>query len=333
MSTTKGTTATTTTFPPEKQGEEIPEEIPSVNYELNALNSWGYDPSSFNDWEKSATTTDAYDRGNHIRLNKYLARIGICSRRQADELIKSGSIRVNNKLVLDLGFKVSGNDRIEVNRTVVSNEKSKEKCTIPKLYIFNKPRGMLCSRVDAENRPTIYDQLHKMGFGHLMSVGRLDFNSEGLLLMTNDGELKRYLELPDSKLEREYLVRVHGYVTQEHLDQFRRGAFNVDGRNYGPIKAEIRTQTNNSTTWLRVLMYEGKNREIRKVFQHFNMPVSRLIRIRYGPYELGLTQKSTLRAVTIRPEFLKHCNRQFRNIFGKEESTEVETKFRNRISR
>ena len=260
------------------------------------------------------------DDSSLVRLTKYLARMGVCSRRQGEEYIKSGVVKVNGNVITDVGYKLGAGDRVQVQGFVISEDKMKEKITEPKLYAFYKQRAVLCSRVDSKNprgeaRVTLSDELHKMGFGHLMAIGRLDYNSEGLLLLTNDGDLKRHMELPGSNIEREYIVRVHGRVTQEHLDQFRRGAFNVDGRDYGPIKAEIRTQMNDKTTWLRVLMYEGKNREIRKVFQHFNMPVSRLVRVRYGPYELGDMPKGNIRTLPIKAEHLKHCNQQFVHMF------------------
>lgn len=322
------TTATTTAVPTTTTAQNSPKAKALALDKKQPLELLTEEANTTNpEYNKSFYDYDDDDDTLRIRLNRYLARMGTCSRRQADQLIESGAVHVNHKPMTNIGYKVSSTDTIHINGQLISSDKMHEKFLEPKLYAFNKPRAMLCSRLDetSSGRMTIYDQLHRMGFGHLMTVGRLDYNSEGLLLLTNDGDLKRYLELPNSHLEREYLVRVHGRVTQEHLDQFRRGAFNVDGRNYGAIKAEIRSQPNEKTTWLRVHMYEGKNREIRKVFQHFNMPVSRLMRIRYGPYDLGDMQKSTIKTLKVKPEFLRHCSKQFAQVFEKREPQQPES--------
>jgi 23S rRNA pseudouridine2605 synthase len=177
-----------------------------------------------------------------------------------------------------------------------------------KIYAFRKGVGVICSRKDDKGRPTIYDFLQKYNFNHLMKVGRLDYNTEGLLLLTNDGDLARNLELPSSKVKRKYLVKIFGNVTPHHLDKFSQGSM-ISGVQYGKIKTKIVSSLKNYT-WIEVELYEGKNREIRNVFNHMKMNVCRLIRIQYGPYKLNSAtiSKNQLKELSIHKEFLKYTS-------------------------
>lgn len=153
----------------------------------------------------------------------------------------------------------------------------------------------------------------------------MDFNSEGLLLLTNDGDLARYMALPESNIERVYLVRVRGNVTQQHLDKIKRGSL-INDVHYGKIEATLKEQKGKSKhTWVEVRLWEGKNREIRKVFEHMGMPVSRLIRIQYGPYKLGKMKRNNIKELKITPELLKHCNPQWLEYVREQEQSQQKT--------
>lgn len=223
------------------------------------------------------------------RLQKYLARMGICSRRQAEQFILEGRVTVDESVIFELGFKiVPGVHRVCFDGVEISAPELQERLNRTKLYAFRKTRGLLCSRADPKGRPTLYDALARLGLGHLMPVARLDFNSEGLLLLTNDGNLKQYLEHPSSRVEREYMVRVRGPVTQNQLEKLRQ--MNVEhssgsGVGGGVIGAEI-TVAKNSNTWLRITMLESAEIGIRDVLDRLRLTVSRIVRTRFGPFEL-----------------------------------------------
>jgi 23S rRNA pseudouridine2605 synthase len=164
-----------------------------------------------------------------------------------------------------------------------------------RLFRYHKPAGLLTTAHDPKGRPTIYDRLPE-GLPRLMPIGRLDFTSEGLLLLTNDGGLKRRLELPATGWLRRYRVRVHGKVDETKLAGLARG-IRVDGFDYGPIEAEI-NRVQGSNVWLKVALREGKNREIRRIMDHFGWPVTRLIRLSFGPFQLGGLVEGAVEEVT-----------------------------------
>ena len=169
------------------------------------------------------------------------------------------------------------------------------------MFLYHKPVGLVTSLRDEKNRPTVFANLPP-GMPRVVSVGRLDMNSEGLLLLTNDGGLARYLELPANALKRLYRVRVHGAVKPAHLARLAQGV-TVDGMNYGPIDARIERAQTGANVWVAVTLKEGKNREIRKVMAHLGLQVSRLIRTAYGPFELGDLASGAVREV--KPEAMK----------------------------
>lgn len=212
------------------------------------------------------------------RIAKRLARAGICSRRDAERLIAEGKVAVNGRVLDTPAFLVGSADRIVVDGQVVPEAEK------PRVWRYHKPAGLVTTHRDPQGRSTVFDKLPAT-MPRVISVGRLDLNSEGLLLLTNDGELARSLELPAAGWVRRYRVRVHGTIDPETLVPLERGLI-VDGVKYGPIKAILDRQQG-SNAWLTISLKEGKNREIRRVMEHMGWPVSRLIRVAYGPFQLG----------------------------------------------
>ena len=222
------------------------------------------------------------------RLAKFMARSGVCSRRDAEELIKQKRVTVNGEIVDTPAFNVEGNEKI-----LLDGEKLPEK-EQTRLWLYHKPAGLLTTHKDTEARATVFDHL-PAGLPRVISVGRLDLNSEGLLLLTNNGELSRKLELPENGWSRRYKVRVHGFVNKKKLEDLAKGTV-VDGITYGPVKAELESQ-NGTNSWLIVTLNEGKNREIRKLMKSIGLEVARLIRLSYGPFQLGSLKKGEVREV------------------------------------
>ena len=216
------------------------------------------------------------------RLAKFMARSGVCSRRDAEELIKQKRVTVNGEIIDTPAFKVEGSEKI-----LLDGEKLPE-IEQTRLWLYHKPAGLLTTHKDTEARATVFDHL-PAGLPRVISVGRLDLNSEGLLLLTNNGELSRKLELPENGWSRRYKVRVHGFVNKNKLADLAKGA-TVDGINYGPVKAELESQ-NGTNSWLIVTLNEGKNREVRKLMKSIGLEVARLIRLSYGPFQLGNLKK------------------------------------------
>ncbi len=212
------------------------------------------------------------------RIAKVIARSGLCSRREAERLIISGNVKVNNKILLECGVNVTSKDQIEVNNQPLPSK------VATKLWLFNKQRGYLVTNNDPEGRPTIFDQLKEKIDTRFISVGRLDMDSEGLLLLTNDGDLARKLELPSTGWLRKYKVRVHGYVIKKDLELLKNG-ITVDGIRYGKINAKLDKQKG-SNAWLTLSIREGKNREVRRVMSYLGYNVNRLIRVSFGPFQI-----------------------------------------------
>jgi 23S rRNA pseudouridine2605 synthase len=212
------------------------------------------------------------------RIAKVMARAGLCSRREAEAWIAAGRVAVNGKTIASPALNVGASDRVAVDgRPLPARERTR-------LFLFHKPRALVTTHADPEGRPTIFGALPRH-LPRLISVGRLDFNTEGLLLLTNDGGLARVLEFPQTGWLRRYRVRAHGSVTQAALDGLRRG-ITVDGIRYGPIEATL-DRPQGANVWLTFAMREGKNREIRNVLGHLGLKVNRLIRVSYGPFQLG----------------------------------------------
>ena len=212
------------------------------------------------------------------RIAKVMARAGLASRREAEAWIAAGRVSVNGKPIVSPALNVTPADRIAVDGNPLPVAER------TRLFLYNKPRGLVTTHADPQGRPTIFRALPK-NLPRLISVGRLDINTEGLLLLTNDGGLARVLELPATAWLRRYRVRANGRVTQEQLDRLRSGIA-VEGVRYGPIEATL-DREQGANVWLTFAIREGKNREVRKVLETLGLRVNRLIRVSYGPFELG----------------------------------------------
>lgn len=223
-----------------------------------------------------------------MRIAKFMAHAGVCSRREAEELIKQQRVTVNGEVVVNPAVNVTGDEKI-----LLDGEKLPQAEKV-RLWLYHKPAGLVTTHKDEKSRSTVFANLPK-SLPRVISVGRLDLNSEGLLLLTNNGELSRKLELPSNGWSRRYKVRVFGKVTKEMLDKLKNG-ITVDKVEYGPIKSEIET-TMGANSWIIVTLTEGKNREIRKVMKYLGLEVSRLIRLSYGPFQLGNLKKGEVREV------------------------------------
>ena len=212
------------------------------------------------------------------RIAKVIARAGLASRREAEAWIAAGRVAVNGAKIASPALNVTSADKIIVDgKPLPGAERTR-------LFLYHKPRGLVTTSADPQGRPTIFGALPK-DLPRLISVGRLDLSTEGLLLLTNDGGLARALELPATGWLRRYRVRAHGRVTQAQLDELRDGV-TVEGVNYGPIEATLdREQPSN--VWITFAIREGKNREVRNVLRHLGLHVARLIRVSFGPFQLG----------------------------------------------
>ena len=212
------------------------------------------------------------------RIAKVMARAGLASRREAEAWIAAGRVSVNGAVINSPALNVTAKDRITVDgQPLPVAERTR-------LFLYNKPRGLVTTHADPQGRPTIFRALPK-NLPRLISVGRLDINTEGLLLLTNDGGLARVLELPATAWLRRYRVRANGRVTQEQLDRLRSG-ITVEGVRYGPVEATL-DREQGANVWLTFAIREGKNREVRKVLETLGLRVNRLIRVSYGPFALG----------------------------------------------
>jgi len=212
------------------------------------------------------------------RIAKVLSRAGIASRREAERLIELGEVKVNGKVITSPALNVTAKDRITVRGEPVGQPEP------PRLWLYYKPEGLVTSASDEKGRATVFDHLPE-DMPRVMSVGRLDLNSEGLLLLTNDGELKRRLELPSTGWLRKYRVRVNGNPTEPDLEPLRKGVI-VDGERFQPMDVKL-DRHQGANAWLTVGLREGKNREIRRAMAHVGLTVNRLIRVSYGPFRLN----------------------------------------------
>jgi 23S rRNA pseudouridine2605 synthase len=225
------------------------------------------------------------------RIAKVMARAGLCSRREAEQWIAAGRVVVNGAVIASPALDVQPGDRVSVDgKPLPARERTR-------LFLYHKPRGLVTTSADPEGRPTIFAALP----GHLprlISVGRLDLNTEGLLLLTNDGGLARVLERPETGWLRRYRVRAHGRVAQPQLDALR-GGITVAGMRYGPIEATL-DRAQGANVWLTFGIREGKNREVRNVLEHLGLRVNRLIRVSFGPFRLGELAPGAVEEVSTR---------------------------------
>ena len=223
------------------------------------------------------------------RIAKYLARAGVASRRDSEVLVAEGRVRLNGTLVTHPATFVAEGDIVTLNGNAVGVEKERTR-----LFRYHKPDGLMVTHKDPQGRPTVFDRM-PAALPRLVSVGRLDLNSEGLLLLTNDGALARHLELPANAWIRRYRVRAFGVVDPGALVALAKGV-TIEGIKYGPIEAGLDSRKGDNI-WVTVALKEGKNREVRKVFAHLGLRVSRLIRTAYGPFQLGTLPRGAVEEV------------------------------------
>lgn len=228
------------------------------------------------------------------RVAKALARAGVASRRDVERYIAEGRVAVNGRVLSEPGVKIGPADILTVDGEVVENAEP------TRVWRYHKPVGLLTTHKDPAGRPTVFASL-PAGMPRVISVGRLDINSEGLLLLTNDGSLARSLELPATGWVRRYRARAYGAVTQDKLDRLKDGV-TVDGVHYGAIEARLdkvtRTEsTGRANVWITVAVSEGKNREVRKVLESLGLKVNRLIRLAYGPFALNTLESGAVEEV------------------------------------
>ncbi len=240
------------------------------------------------------------DKHKGQRIAKLIARAGVCSRRDAEKWILAGRVEVNGKVIDSPALNVTDSDKIKVdNKELPRVEQSR-------LFLYHKPPGLVTTHKDEKGRATVFDNLPDF-VPRVVSVGRLDLNTEGLLLLTNDGELARFLELPDTGWARKYRVRVHGKVNEKRLKSLKNG-ITIEGVRYKSIDAKLEEKTEDqaqgTNSWISITLREGKNREIRRVMEELGLNVTRLIRTDYGPFSLGAMNRGAV--VEVKTNVMKH---------------------------
>lgn len=212
------------------------------------------------------------------RIAKILSRAGVASRRDAERMIEAGRVTVNGKKITSPALNVTASDRITVDEKPLADPEPE------RVWLYHKPQGLVTTAKDEQGRKTIFDALPEE-MPRVMSIGRLDLNSEGLLLLTNDGGIKRKLELPSTGWLRKYRVRINGRPSETSLEPLRKGIV-VDGERFQPMQVTLDRQQG-ANAWITIGLREGKNREIRRAMEHVGFTVNRLIRVAYGPFQLG----------------------------------------------
>ncbi len=212
------------------------------------------------------------------RIAKVIARAGLCSRRDAERLIGEGRVKLNGKVLTSAATNVTRADTVLVDNLPLPEKEE------TRLWRYHKPSGLVVSNRDPQGRPTVFEKLRQQ-LPRVLSIGRLDINTEGLLLLTNDGELARFLELPATGWIRRYRVRAYGHVDEAALKKLEKGV-EVEGVRYGPIEAKTERKQGDNT-WLTIAIREGKNREVKRICEHLGLQVNRLIRTAFGPFQLG----------------------------------------------
>lgn len=250
------------------------------------------------------------------RLQKFLSRAGVCSRREAERWIYDGRVRVNGTVVTIPGVSVGENDVVEVDGQSITvsgpvDLQAAHPHDVPKgvrVWLYHKPAGLVTTHKDPEGRPTVFEDIQRYKDAlnlpdHVISVGRLDLNSEGLLILTDSGAFARHMEHPSSAIVRTYRVRAFGVMDQDALKSFAalKNGLTIDGMRYQCVAVEgdsgpLKPSRAHKNYWLRMTLREGKNREIRKILNHLNFQVSRLIRVQYGPFYLDDLKPGAIKA-------------------------------------
>lgn len=231
---------------------------------------------------------DQSDDGGGERIAKFLARAGVASRRESERLIEQGIVTVDGRVLTTPAFKVTPEMDVRVDGARVGAKAP------TRLWRYHKPKGLVTTHRDPEGRSTVFEAVATR-LPRVISVGRLDLTTEGLLLLTNDGALARLLELPSTGWTRRYRVRAYGRIAQKELDALAEGV-DVDGVRYGPIRATL-DQTQGGNQWITMSITEGKNREVRRIMEYLGLRVNRLIRIAYGPFQLGALKEDGIEEV------------------------------------
>lgn len=229
------------------------------------------------------------------RIAKAIAHSGLCSRRDAERLIEQGKVTVNGQKITQPAVNVTSDDIITVSGKPLIRQ------NLTRIWLYHKPTGVVTTHRDPQQRPTVFQQLPKE-LGHVISIGRLDINSEGLLLLTNNGEVARALELPATGWRRRYRVRAYGHVTQSQLDTLKKGVVVTHPKTgkkvkYDSITATLEPSSNGRNQWISFTLTEGKNREIRNICNHLDLQVNRLVRVAYGSFQLGKLPVNALKEV------------------------------------
>ena len=225
---------------------------------------------------KSVADTKTLTRDT-MRIAKAMARAGLCSRREAERWIADGRVSVNGKMLKTPACEVGPSDKVIVDGRPLPTAEP------VRLWRYHKPKGLVTTHADPQGRPTVFEKLPPE-MPRVVSIGRLDFNTEGLLLLTNDGTLARHMELPSTGWVRRYRVRAKGRVTATDLDTLKSGV-EIDGVRYGPVEATV-DSSQGANMWVTIAIREGKNREVRKILGHLGLEVNRLIRVSFGPFQL-----------------------------------------------
>jgi len=255
-------------------------------------------PSTANPNVAARPATPREDGREGDRIAKLLARAGVASRREVERMIAEGRVKIGEEVVTTPATILTTLAGVSVDGKPVKAAEA------TRLFAFHKPAGLITAESDPAGRPTIYTALRNAlpaNAGRVMPVGRLDFNTEGLLLLTNDGEFKRLLELPATKVPRTYRARAFGTVSQAQLEELIEGV-EIDGMRYARIDANMERRTGRNQ-WIEMTLTEGKNREVRRVLEHLGLEVSRLIRVGYGPFALDELPKGA--AIEIAPKYIE----------------------------
>jgi 23S rRNA pseudouridine2605 synthase len=224
------------------------------------------------------------------RIAKRLARAGVASRREIERMIEAGRVSVDGKIITSPALNVTDANKIVVDGRIIGEAEE------ARVWRYHKSAGTLTTNSDPKGRPTIFEKLPPE-LPRVVTIGRLDFNTEGLLLLTNDGELARHLELPQNAWLRHYRVRVYGDIVPSKLKAVEEGV-TIEGVHYEPIKIEVEKEKEmGANKWLAVTIREGKNREVRKILEHLGLQVTRLIRIGFGPFQLGKLSRGAIEEV------------------------------------
>lgn len=238
--------------------------------------------------KKSGKKISAEAEAKGVRVAKYIAHAGYCSRRDAEVLISEGRVKVNGEIITTPATLITDHS-VKIDDKLIKDDRG------IRLWLLHKPKGIITSSKDEQGRRTIFDILPK-SMPRTVTIGRLDFNTEGLLLLTTNGDFARHMELPKNKWARKYRARVFGHVDMERLKKLENG-IKIDGVRYGSIKVEMDVERD-SNSWLTISIEEGKNREIRKVMEYFGLKVNRLIRTSFGPFSLGSLEVGELKEIS-----------------------------------